>query len=124
MRLKDYKEYHTDTTVHFIITITEKGKEAIKKDGLEKAFKVVNSINTSNMVCFDPEGKIKKYATAEEILLDFYDARMDHYHRRKVRRLALRFDFPSLIHDLNRHSWSTNSLLHTTDSRTKLDSFK
>ena len=88
MRQQDYKEYHTDTTVHFIITITEKGKEAIKKDGLEKAFKVVNSINTSNMVCFDPEGKIKKYATAEEILLDFYDARMDHYHRRKVRSLS------------------------------------
>ena len=45
------------------------------------------------MVCFDPEGKIKKYATAEEILLDFYDARMEHYHRRKVRFGILRFDF-------------------------------
>lgn len=82
--MQDYKEYHTDTTVHFIVTLTEKGKEAIKKDGLEKAFKVTSSLATSNMVCFDPEGKIKKYATPEEILLDFYDIRMDFYHKRKV----------------------------------------
>lgn len=57
----------------------------IKKDGLEKAFKCTGSIAISNMVCFDAEGKIKKYATPEEILLDFYDIRMDYYHKRKVR---------------------------------------
>lgn len=84
---QDYKEYHTDTTVHFIITLTEKGKDAIKKEGLEKAFKVTGKISTSNMVMFDPQGKIKKYATPEEVVEDFYDVRLEYYHKRKVRSL-------------------------------------
>ncbi|GAA6056524.1 DNA topoisomerase 2 [Rhodotorula toruloides] len=80
---KDYKEYHTDTTVHFVVTLTTAGKEAIEKDGLEKVFKVTSKLNTSNMVCFDPTGKIKKYATAEDIVSDFYDVRLEFYHKRK-----------------------------------------
>lgn len=82
--LQDYKEYHTDTTVHFVISLSEFGKQSIDKDGLEKTFKVTSSVSISNMVCFDAEGKIKKYTTPEEILLDFYDVRMEHYHKRKV----------------------------------------
>jgi DNA topoisomerase-2 len=82
--LKDYKEYHTDTTVHFVVTLTEKGKEAVKREGLEKVFKMTAKINTSNMVMFDPQGKIKKYATPEDVVDDFYDVRLDYYHRRKA----------------------------------------
>ncbi|GAA5856986.1 hypothetical protein JCM8547_008496 [Rhodosporidiobolus lusitaniae] len=93
--VKDYKEYHTDTTVHFIVTLTDKGKEAIEKDGLEKTFKITSKVNTSNMVCFDPSGKIKKYATPEEIVDEFYDVRLDYYHRRKKRLVS---DL-ELVHD-------------------------
>lgn len=97
--VQDYKEYHTDTTVHFIITLTDKGKEAIKKEGLEKTFKVHNAINTSNMVCFDSEGKIKKYTTPEEILIDFYDIRMEYYHKRKVSTSIPRIGVTRKRHD-------------------------
>ncbi|BGP57010.1 DNA topoisomerase 2 [Rhodotorula sphaerocarpa] len=93
--VKDYKEYHTDTTVHFIVTLTTAGKEAVEKDGLEKTFKIFGKVNTSNMVCFDPTGKIKKYATAEDIISDFYDIRLEYYHRRKkhlVSELELVYD--------------------------------
>ncbi|GAA5985936.1 hypothetical protein JCM10908_006339 [Rhodotorula pacifica] len=86
--VKDYKEHHTDTTVHFIVTLTTAGKEAIEKDGLEKVFKISSKVNTSNMVCFDPTGKIKKYATPEDIVSDFYDIRLDYYHRRKKHLVA------------------------------------
>lgn len=92
---QDYKEYHTDTTVHFVVTLTTAGKEAIEKDGLEKVFKISSKVNTSNMVCFDPTGKIKKYATPEDIVSDFYDVRLDYYHRRKkhlVSELELVYD--------------------------------
>ena len=83
-RQQDYKEYHTHTTVHFIITLTEKGKDAIKKEGIEKAFKLTSKVNTSNMVMFDPQGKIKKYTTPEQVIDDFYDVRIEYYHKRKV----------------------------------------
>ncbi|PLW47395.1 hypothetical protein PCANC_05840 [Puccinia coronata f. sp. avenae] len=81
--VKDYREYHTETTVHFIITLTEKGKEAIKKDGIEKVFKLSGNLSITNMVCFDPLGKIKKYSTPEQILDDFYDVRLAYYQKRK-----------------------------------------
>lgn len=45
---------------------------------------MTSKLNTSNMVCFDPAGKIKKYTAPEEILNDFYDLRLDYYHKRKV----------------------------------------
>ncbi|KDE07461.1 hypothetical protein, variant [Microbotryum lychnidis-dioicae p1A1 Lamole] len=93
--IKDYKEYHTDTTVHFIITLTEKGKDAISKEGLEKCFKMQNKISISNMVMFDSQGKIKKYATPEEVLDDFYDVRLEYYHKRK----AFLVDELTNIHD-------------------------
>ncbi|BGP42027.1 DNA topoisomerase 2 [Rhodotorula kratochvilovae] len=81
--VKDYKEYHTDTTVHFVVTLTADGKKAVDTDGLEKVFKIVSKLNTSNMVCFDPQGKIKKYPTPEAIVSDFYDVRLEYYHKRK-----------------------------------------
>ncbi|MBW0470843.1 hypothetical protein O181_010558 [Austropuccinia psidii MF-1] len=81
--IKDYREYHTETTVHFIITLTEKGKEAIKKDGIEKVFKLSSSLSTTNMVCFDPMGKIKKYSAPEQILDGFFDIRLEYYQKRK-----------------------------------------
>ncbi|POW17206.1 hypothetical protein PSTT_00602 [Puccinia striiformis] len=81
--VKDYREYHTETTVHFIISLTEKGKEAIKKEGIEKVFKLSANLSITNMVCFDPLGKIKKYSTPEQILDDFFDVRLAYYQKRK-----------------------------------------
>ncbi|KAI3643553.1 hypothetical protein MP228_013108 [Amoeboaphelidium protococcarum] len=81
--IKDYKEYHSDSTVHFVIHLTEANMAAAEKEGLEKKFKMVSSISTSNMVCFDPEGRIKKYANALEILQEFYHLRLQFYQKRK-----------------------------------------
>jgi len=69
--------------VHFVVTLTAEGKKQVDSEGLEKVFKVVSKVNTSNMVCFDPQGKIKKYATPEDIVADFYDVRLEYYHKRK-----------------------------------------
>ncbi|KAM0750402.1 type II DNA topoisomerase [Meredithblackwellia eburnea MCA 4105] len=81
--VKDYKEYHSDTTVHFVVTLTGEGKNLIKKEGLDKTFKLTSKLGTGNMVCFTPAGKIKRYANTEEIMEDFYDVRLEHYHKRK-----------------------------------------
>lgn len=86
--IKDYSEYHTDTTVHFVIRLTEKAKDLISKDGLEKTFKLTSKVNTGNMHCFDAAGKIKKYASPEDIISDFYDVRLEYYHIRKVRTIS------------------------------------
>jgi hypothetical protein len=82
--IKEYREYHAHTTVHFIVTLTKEGQNAIAKEGVEKAFRLASSISTSNMVVFDFQGKIRKYATPEEILDDFYDVRLTYYQKRKA----------------------------------------
>ncbi len=53
-------------------------------DGLLSQFKLSTTITTSNMVCFDPDGSIKKYNTPEEILEEFYAIRFQFYQKRKV----------------------------------------
>ncbi|WWD17171.1 hypothetical protein CI109_101609 [Kwoniella shandongensis] len=81
--VKDYEEHHTDKTVHFKVHMTEKNMEAAEQEGLEKRFKMSNTISTANMVCFDLNGKIKKYSSAEEILAEFYHKRLEYYGLRK-----------------------------------------
>ncbi|RKP07961.1 DNA topoisomerase, partial [Thamnocephalis sphaerospora] len=81
--IKDYKEYHTDTTVHFVITLTEENMRKAEEEGLEKRFKISTTISTNNMVCFDSENRIKRYSSPIEILREFYDLRLNFYQRRK-----------------------------------------
>lgn len=54
------------------------------EEGLVSQFKLNTTLTTSNLICFDADGVIKKYANPEEILKDFYDVRYQHYHKRKV----------------------------------------
>ncbi|CDO71762.1 hypothetical protein BN946_scf184920.g46 [Trametes cinnabarina] len=79
----DYKEYHNNMNVHFVITMNEKGMEQAEKQGFHEFFKLTTKINTGNMVCFDFDGKIKKYNSAEEIIEDFYPKRLAYYQKRK-----------------------------------------
>lgn len=92
--IKDYKEYHTDKTVHFIVYLTAKGEEEIRERGPESVFRLASTKNTSNMVLFDPEGKIKKYASTSDVLEDFYLLRLSFYQKRKVCTCA-RFQYLS-----------------------------
>ncbi|KAI0791794.1 DNA topoisomerase [Abortiporus biennis] len=81
--IKDYKEYHDNTNVHFIVQMTEKGMEKAEAQGLHEFFKLTSKVNTSNMICFDFDGKIKKYNSPEEIIEEFYPIRLQHYQKRK-----------------------------------------
>jgi DNA topoisomerase-2 len=84
--LQEYKEYHTDTTVHFIIELNARGMAEVKdQEAAETYFKMHHMLATSNMVLFDQNGKIKKYTTPEEIMEDFYLMRLSYYQKRKVR---------------------------------------
>ncbi|RKO97640.1 hypothetical protein CXG81DRAFT_11420, partial [Caulochytrium protostelioides] len=81
--IKDYREYHTESSVHFILTLTKEQMEEAEAEGLEKRFKLTSTLNTSNMVLFDKDGRIRKYSSVEEILDEFYDMRLEYYQRRK-----------------------------------------
>lgn len=87
--VKDYEEHHGENTVSFKVQLTEKGMAQALAEGLETKFKLVNYINTTNMVAFDPQGRIRKYNTPEEILTEFFHLRLEYYQKRKVCVLSL-----------------------------------
>lgn len=82
--IKDYKEYHTDSKVHFIIHLSEENMRQAEKEGLESRFKTTTSITTSNLVAHDMHGRIRKYANVNEMIKDFFEIRQTYYHKRKV----------------------------------------
>ncbi|KAL7748705.1 DNA topoisomerase 2 [Sorochytrium milnesiophthora] len=81
--IRNYNEYHTDATVHFIITMSPESMRICETEGLDKKFKMTTTLSTSNMVCFDQAGRICKYAAPEDIMRDFYQLRLRYYQKRK-----------------------------------------
>ncbi|PKI82895.1 DNA topoisomerase (ATP-hydrolyzing) [Malassezia vespertilionis] len=81
--VREYKEYHSDTTVHFVVELNQRGVEEIAKVGPDAFFRLSSIFSTGNMVLFSPQGKIKKYASPLEMLDDFYFLRLGYYQRRK-----------------------------------------
>lgn len=82
--IKDFREYHTDTTVKFVVTLSPANMAAAEAEGIEKKFKLSTTISLNNLVCFDALGRIRKYTSPVEILLDFFPLRLSFYQRRKA----------------------------------------
>jgi DNA topoisomerase-2 len=72
-------------SIDFTLELDEKNLTKAEDIGLLKALKITSNINTTNIVCFDKNGKIKKYDSAEQILKEFYELRLEYYVKRKVR---------------------------------------
>ncbi|KAL3255856.1 hypothetical protein MRX96_046652, partial [Rhipicephalus microplus] len=87
--ITDYKEYHTDTTVRFVVTMTEEKLSKARDEGLHKVFKLQTSLTTSSMVLFDSKGVLTTFRTPEEILKDFYETRLEGYKKRKAYMMGL-----------------------------------
>jgi DNA topoisomerase-2 len=64
--------------------VAAKEVEKAEAQGLTEFFKLTSKINTSNMICFDFDGKIKKYNSPEEIIEEFYPKRLAFYQKRKA----------------------------------------
>ncbi|XP_017274093.1 DNA topoisomerase 2-alpha isoform X2 [Kryptolebias marmoratus] len=81
--ITDYKEYHTDTTVRFVVKMTAEKLREVEAAGLHKVFKLQNSLTCNSMVLFDHVGSLKKYESVQDILKDFFELRMKYYVLRK-----------------------------------------
>lgn len=83
--IKDYVDYNSPHKVHFIITMeSEKHMQDALAEGLENKFKLSKTVATTNLVAFDPQGRINKYNTVGDILREFYFIRLRLYSERKV----------------------------------------
>ena len=75
--ISGYKNNSTTEGIHFEIG-GYRGKDPVKD------FKLAKTIRVSNMHLFHPKQGIKKYQSAEEILVDFVELRFDYYKKRKA----------------------------------------
>ena len=91
--IKDYDDYNTHKDVHFVIRMEDKHMKLALEEGLVEKFKLTKSITTSNLVAFDAEGRITKYASVEDIMKEFYNIRIKFYEKRKVLNVLWCRDF-------------------------------
>ncbi|VDK31554.1 unnamed protein product [Taenia asiatica] len=82
--VNDYKEYHTDVTVRFVVQMTPEKLREAESMGLHKFFKLAVPMTTNSMVLFDHAGCLKRYTSAQEILRSFYALRLEWYDKRKA----------------------------------------
>lgn len=80
--IKDMEEHH-GANIRFIVKLSEAEMAKSLKIGLLERFKLISTVNLSNMVAFDPLGRIKKYDSPNDILRDFYFVRLEYYQKRK-----------------------------------------
>lgn len=76
--VRDYKEYHTEKTVDFLVTPAKQFQ-----------LKLTTSISTTNMICFGPDGKLRRYGSPLAIIREFCDVRLAFYRKRKEHRLEI-----------------------------------
>ncbi|XP_016908397.1 DNA topoisomerase 2 [Apis cerana] len=81
--ITDYKEYNTDTAVHFIIMLNRDKLLELERDGLHKAFKLQTTMTVTSMCAFDENQCLQKYDSVLQILRGFYKVRLEMYHKRK-----------------------------------------
>ncbi|KAM7370981.1 hypothetical protein PAMP_010487 [Pampus punctatissimus] len=81
--ITDYKEYHTDSTVRFVVKMTAEKLREAEAAGLHKVFKLQNPLTCNSMVLFDHVGSLKKYESVQDIIKDFFELRMKYYVLRK-----------------------------------------
>ncbi|KAL3044252.1 hypothetical protein OYC64_003987 [Pagothenia borchgrevinki] len=81
--INDYKEYHTDQTVKFVVRMSEEKLAQAESVGLHKVFKLQSTLTCNSMVLFDHMGCMKRYDSVQDILKEFFDLRLQYYKLRK-----------------------------------------
>ncbi|KAG8198803.1 hypothetical protein JTE90_007107 [Oedothorax gibbosus] len=79
----DYSEYHTDTTVRFVISMSPEKFNQARTMGFHRFFKLESNIGLTSMVLFDHLGCLRKYNSPEEVLKEFFEVRFELYEKRK-----------------------------------------
>lgn len=88
VQLKDVQNKTRDenSDICFIVEFckAEDLEKLIKNNTLEKTLRLSRSFTTNNMYLFSDELILTKYRSATDILLDFYDLRIEFYQKRRL----------------------------------------
>ena len=88
--LESFDDLYNDTEVKFILYLDNDTYFEMLTDSTaaEKMLQLNTTWHTTNMVCFSPEMKIKRYGTIGDLLEDYYQVRLTGYENRKTQELS------------------------------------
>ena len=88
--LESFDDLYNDTDVKFVLYFDSDTYFEMRSDSTaaEKMLQLNASWHTTNMVCFSPEMKIKRYGTVGDMMEDYYQVRLTGYETRKRLELA------------------------------------
>ena len=83
--LESFDDLYNDTEVKFILYFDTDTYFELRTDSTaaEKMLQLNTAWHTTNMVCFSPEMKIKRYGTVGDMMEDYYQVRLKGYQTRK-----------------------------------------
>ena len=88
-KILDMKNQSPDeNNIKYVISCSSEQYKKIKNDDINKFFKVDTNISLTNMVFFNPRGKLQRYKTVQEIILEFYQFRLPFFQKRKDYQIA------------------------------------
>ena len=77
--VRDYTDTSTDCDVNFEIVLFDE----LPVQQMEKVLGLTEKIKTTNMHAFDPSGKIRRYSSPNEMLVEYAHARLGLYGKRR-----------------------------------------
>jgi DNA topoisomerase-2 len=83
--LESFDDLYNDTEVKFVLYLNQDTYFEMRTDApaAEKMLQLNTTWHTTNMVCFSPEMKIKRYGTVGDMMEDYYQVRFKGYETRK-----------------------------------------
>jgi len=83
--LESFDDLYNDTEVKFILYFDADTYFEMRTDApaAEKMLQLNTTWHTTNMVCFSPEMKIKRYGNVGDMMEDYYQVRLKGYQTRK-----------------------------------------
>ena len=83
--LESFDDLYNDTEVKFILYFDSDTYYEMLTDKVaaDKMLQLTTTWHTTNMVCFSPEMKIKRYGTVGDMMEDYYQVRLKGYEIRK-----------------------------------------
>jgi DNA topoisomerase-2 len=88
--LESFDDLYNDSEVKFILYFDTDTYFEMRTDATaaEKMLQMNTTWHTTNMVCFSPEMKIKRYGTVGDMMEDYYKVRLTGYETRKANEIA------------------------------------
>ena len=94
--ISGYRNESHDDVVRFVVDVPDLD-DALSSDGFEKTFGLVKGLSARNMNAVGVDGSIRTYATALDVVRDYYPVRLEAYVKRRNHQLGVFRDQLSVL---------------------------